>query len=74
MNKAFRGPNGWYVAVEDENGTHYQPPDGGRYESKEAALAAEEADEGTWVDYDGTIYDRDTGDTLGKVSQVGIET
>jgi hypothetical protein len=35
MRKAFRGPNGWYVADEDDSGTHYQPFDGGRYHTKQ---------------------------------------
>lgn len=55
--KAFRGPNGWYVANEDEAGTHRQPESGGEYETKAAALASENPPDGCWVDYDGTIYD-----------------
>lgn len=49
MNKSndrkveYRGPNGWYVAEADDMGTHYQPADGGRYESRAAALAADSA-------------------------------
>ena len=67
-DKAFFGPNGWYVATEDASGTHYQPDDGGRYESAAAALAAEHHEPGTWVDRDGTIYDSDTGDVIGQQS------
>lgn len=57
MKKAFRGPNGWYVADEGNDGTHYQPDNGGTYQTKAAALAAEDAEDGHWVDVDGTEYD-----------------
>lgn len=63
--RAYRGPNGWYVAEVDDTGTHYQPADGGRYESRAAALAADSAADGERVDHDGTIYDRDTGEVIG---------
>lgn len=67
--KAFRGPNGWYTATEDASGTHYQDADGGRYKTKAAALAAaEERYDGSWVDYDGTIYD-EAGDVCGKAGE-----
>jgi hypothetical protein len=65
MRKAFRGPNGWYVADEDDSGTHYQPFDGGRYHTKAAALASEDPPPGTWVDFDGSIFDCETGCLIG---------
>jgi len=51
VRRAFRGPNGWYMATEDQTGTHYQPSDGGRYESRAEAEAA-----------DARRYDDDTDD------------
>jgi hypothetical protein len=32
----FRGPNGWYVAVENSGGFHHQPEDGGHMTRVEA--------------------------------------
>ena len=63
--KAYRGPNGWYMAEEDGTGTHRQPADGGRYHTRAAAEASERQPLGRWVDYDGTIYDED-GDIVGR--------
>lgn len=65
--EAFRGTNGWYTASVNEDGSHRQPENGGLYESKEAAIAAESPEPGTWVDYDGTIYDEETGGRIGRV-------
>ena len=43
--RAFEGPNGWYLAAEDEDGFHRQPADGGH-------LTAEEAEEALASDQD----------------------
>ena len=40
--KAFRGPNGWYTAQEDESGTHHQPQFGGRMSERAAKAEARE--------------------------------
>jgi len=41
--RAFQGPNGWYIAVEDADGYHHQPADGGHMTREEARRAAQEA-------------------------------
>lgn len=42
MYRAFYNNGGWYVAWEDESGTHYQPDGGGRLAQREAQLEARE--------------------------------
>lgn len=37
--RAYRGPNGWYVAIEDEDGFHRQPGDGGRLDESQITAA-----------------------------------
>lgn len=43
MFKAFRGPNGWYVAWEGEDGFHHQPFHGGRQSKESAEVEASES-------------------------------
>ena len=64
--KAFRGANGWYTAFENSDGFHYQPSDGGSYSTKAAALVAHDPPYNMWVDYDGSVYDNDTGEKTGN--------
>lgn len=43
--RAFQGPNGWYVADEGADGSHYQPSDGGHLTKREAHELAAQPDE-----------------------------
>jgi hypothetical protein len=42
---AFEGPNGWYTAVEDREGCHRQPADGGTLTERAARRAATAAND-----------------------------
>lgn len=37
---AFQGPNGWYVARVDRDGSHHQPPHGGNLPERAARREA----------------------------------
>lgn len=45
MNQAFQGPNGWYVAWVQQDGSHYQPAGGDRLTEGQAKRRARELNE-----------------------------
>lgn len=46
--RAFQGPNGWYVAFEDAEGSHRQPPGGGDLGEEEARREAQRRNAGAY--------------------------
>lgn len=46
--RAFQGPNGWYVAFEDAEGFHRQPPGGGDLYEEEARREAQRRNAGAY--------------------------
>jgi hypothetical protein len=67
--KVFQGPNGWYAAIEDRNGSHRQCPWGGTYSTAAAALRAARA---KYAAVRGLI-DSDTAEFIGFATEEQAE-